>query len=241
MQTNTKIKLVAVAAAAIAVAGGGAARAAAESWDPKEEAQAVIDDAAQQLGVAPDELSDALKQALKNRVDDAVAGGRLTEQQGAELKKRIDSSDALPLGILGPKEFGLGIGPDHAGPLGVLSSAAEYLGLSEAELRSRLSDGRTLAQVAKAENKSVDGLVQALLDDAGKKLDAAVDAGKLTKTQADEIRADWKERITDFVNGKTPSGFDLGFDENGFGFDEHFEYRFGGPGSSSWPQRGPSA
>ena len=108
MKTNTKIKLGVVAAAAVAVAGGGVAIAATEPWNPKEEAQAVIDDAAQQLGVAPDALSDALTQALKNRVDDAVAAGRLTEEQGAELKARIDSSEVpIPLGILGPN-FWLG-------------------------------------------------------------------------------------------------------------------------------------
>jgi hypothetical protein len=242
MRTSTKIKLGAAAAAAIALAGGGVAIAATEPWDEKEEAQAVIDDAAQQLGVTPNELSDALKQALKNRVDDAVAAGRLTEEQGAELKARIDSSDVpLPLGSLGPKEFGFGIGLDHAGPVGIFSTAADYLGLSEAELRSRLSDGKTLAQIAKAEDKSVDGLVEALLDDARQKLDAAVDAGKLTQAEADKIRADWKERITDFVNGETPFGFDLGFEKDGFGFHERFEYRPGGSDRSLWPPPGPSA
>jgi hypothetical protein len=242
MKTNTTVKLGVVVATVIAVAGGGVAIAATEPWNPKEQSQAVIEDAAQQLGVTPTALSDALKQALKNRVDEAVAAGRLTEEQGAGLKAKIDSSDVLmPFGILGPEEFGFGTGPDHGGPMGGLSTAADYLGLSEAELRSRLSDGKTLAQIAKAENKSVDGLVQALLDDAGEKLDAAVDAGKLTRTEADKIRADWKERITDFVNGETPFGFHLGFDKDGFGFHERFEYRFGGPSVSPWLPRGPSA
>jgi hypothetical protein len=242
MKTNTKITLGVVVVMAIVVAGGGVAIAATEPWNPKEEARAVIEDAAQQLGVTPNALSDALKQALKNRVDDAVSAGRLTEEQGAELKSRIDASDIpIPLGILGPKEFGFGIGPDHGGPMGGLSTAADYIGLSEADLRSRLSDGKTLAQIAKAEGKSVDGLVQAMLDDAGQKLDAAVDAGKLTQAEADKIRADWKERITDFVNGETPSGIDLGFDNDGFGFREHFEFRFGDPGESPSLQLSPSA
>jgi hypothetical protein len=57
---------------------------------PKEESQAVIDDAAERLGVEPSELSDALKEALKSRVDAAVDAGRLTEAQGEALKERID-------------------------------------------------------------------------------------------------------------------------------------------------------
>ena len=38
-----------------------------------------------------------------------------------------------------------------------LAAAATYLGLTEAELRTELQAGKTLAQVAKAKDKSVDG------------------------------------------------------------------------------------
>jgi polyhydroxyalkanoate synthesis regulator phasin len=240
MRTNTKIKLGAIVAVAIAVAGGGVALAASEPWDQKEEAQAVIDDAAQQLGVEPNELSDALKQALKNRVDDAVAAGRLTEEQATKLKAAIDANDVpLPLGLFGSKGFGPHL--DHPGHFGSLSAASDYLGVSEAEIRSRLDDGKTLAQIAKDEGKSVDGLVQALLDDAGQKLEDAVEAGKLTQAEANRIRADWKERITDFVNGDAPFGLHFGFGKEGFGFREQFEYRSDGFGRSPWLQPGPSA
>ena len=43
--------------------------------DPEQESEAVIDDAASQLGVQPSELSDALEQALLKRVDAALAAG----------------------------------------------------------------------------------------------------------------------------------------------------------------------
>ena len=71
------------AAAALLLAGVAAAGAVAASWvlEPSQESKAVIDDAASQLGVEPSELSDALKQALKNRIDEAVADGRLTDEQ----------------------------------------------------------------------------------------------------------------------------------------------------------------
>jgi hypothetical protein len=120
-----------------------------------------------------------------------------------------------------------------------LATASEYLGISGAELRSQLESGKTLAQIAKAEGKSVEGLVQALLDDADAKLDAAVDAGKLTQAEAEKIRADWKERITDFVNGTAP--LELGFDKDGFGFRERFEVRPGGLEPAPSFDFGPSA
>ena len=95
------------AGVAFVVAGLGAAGAIAASrmLSPNEESKAVIDDAAAQLGVEPSELSDALKEALKNRVDEAVEAGRLTKEQADELKKRIDS-DEYPM-LIGPG-FGRG-------------------------------------------------------------------------------------------------------------------------------------
>ena len=84
-------KILIATAAALAVAGGGAAIAASKSGSPQEESKAVVDDAAKQLGVTPAKLSSALKQALENRVDAAVAAGRLTKEQGDALKQRIEA------------------------------------------------------------------------------------------------------------------------------------------------------
>src|SRR5262249_40403373 len=97
MEKNTKRKLAAGAVAALAVAGGGAAIGATQFSSPKEQSQAVINDAASQLGVDPSKLTDALKKGLENRVDAAVAAGRLTKAQGDALKAQIESGDNVPL------------------------------------------------------------------------------------------------------------------------------------------------
>ena len=199
MDRSTKTKIVAGAVAAAAIAGGGAAVAATQLRSPSEESQAVVNDAAAQLGVQPQALSNALKKALENRVDAAVADGRLTKEQGDALKQRIESGQA-PL-------FGLGGGPgghDRGGHLGDLDAAASYLGLTEDQLRTQLQSGKTLADVAKAQGKSVDGLIDALVAATKKHLDEAVADGRLTQSQADQILADMKQRITDRVNGKLP-------------------------------------
>jgi hypothetical protein len=57
MKRNRKLFIGAVAL--LAAAGGGVAIAASDN-SPAEESQAVINDAAQQLGVSPSKLSDAL-------------------------------------------------------------------------------------------------------------------------------------------------------------------------------------
>ena len=202
-----KKTLVLGAAGALAVAGGGAGVAASADNSPKEESQAVIDDAAKQLGVTPNALGAALKTALKNRIDAAVAAGRLSKEQGDELKERIEAGD-VPL-------FG-GIHRAHFAHFGGLDAAASYLGLSEAQLRDELAGGKTLAEVAEDRGKSVDGLVQAMTDAVQERLDAAVAAGRLTRAQADSVLADVRERITDIVNGKAPR-FRSGFRFHGFG------------------------
>ena len=62
-----------------------------------------------------------------------------------------------------------------------------------------------MADVAKAQSKTADGLVAALVADEKKKeLDAAVAAGRLTHAQADAMLADAKSRFTDMVDRTFP-------------------------------------
>ncbi|MGI9111066.1 MAG: hypothetical protein ACR2GT_02505 [Gaiellaceae bacterium] len=227
MRRRTRRTLIAGAGAALAVVGGGAAFAAQSGGDRSAESQAVLNDAAKQLGVDPTKLSDALKQGLANRIDEAVEAGRLTEAQGAELKARIQA-DAFPL-LSGR---GLGYRGHHGHGFGHLDAAATYLGVTQEALRTSLQSGKTLAEVATEEGKSAEGLVAALVADKTKELDAAVTAGRLTKAQRDERVAGLKERVTAFVNGEGPSrgpGF-----RDGRGFD-------GGHGFGDPPQPAPRA
>jgi len=212
MNGRRRIMLLA-AVAGVAVAGGGVA-IAGDSLSPREQSQAVIDDAADELGVEPSELSAALENALENRVDEAVAAGRLTEEEGQALKERIGSEDA-PLIFGGLRHHGHGPGIGH---FGVVEDAAAYLGLSEGELRAALGEGTSLAEVARDEGKSVDGLIRSLTTSASERLAQAVEDNRLTQTQADRVKEDVKERITELVNREPGAGrmFDGPFGQ-GFG------------------------
>jgi polyhydroxyalkanoate synthesis regulator phasin len=205
----TRIQKIAVGVVALtAVSGAGAAVAATQLRSPQEESRAVVNDAAQELGVTPEQLSNALKTAMKNRIDAAVQDGRLTQEQGNQLKQSIDEQD-VPM--LGPgfrgRHFGPGLdrkghfGPHHFAKLEV---AAEYLGMTQAALRDALQDGKTLAQVARDRNKSVDGLIDALVADKRERINDAVEDGDLTRAQANELLEDLRTRVTDMVNGRFP-------------------------------------
>ena len=217
---DVKRKVIAGAAAALAVGGAGAGIAATKLTDsPSVESKAIIDDAAKQLGVQPQALTDAIKKALSDRVDKAVADGRLTKEQGAELKERI-AADEFPL--FGPPAFGPHFGAPHPFFHG-LDAAATYLGLTDAQLRSRLNGGKTLAEIAKAENKSVDGLKTAMQKDAKEKLDAEVKAGRLSKDDETQVLKDLDSRIDDLVNAQLRMQFRNHRGFGGRGFDRRFD------------------
>jgi hypothetical protein len=221
MDMNAKGKVVIGAAAGLLLVGAGGAFASGRLSSPRAESRAVIDDAAKQLGVEPAKLGAALTKALQHRVDAAVADGRLTKAQGDALKARIASGDVPLLFGGGPHRggpgFGAGPGLRHRRAPG-LDAAAKYLDLTEAQLRIQLENGKSLAEVAKAQGKTVDGLVAALVSAAQTKLDAAVKAGMLTQTQADRMLSELKERISDFVSGirAAPPFGDHDGDRHGF-------------------------
>ncbi len=207
IRIDRRIALVAVGLALAAGGGGAYAAVRATAPSPAQERQAFLDDLAKRLGVTSAQLTDALKGALEDRLQAAVAAGRLTQAQADELKSRIESGDG-PFPGVGPFFGGRG----HASELHRLglSAAASYLGLSRSELASQLRSGKTLAQIATAQGKSVDGLVTALVDDAKQKLDQAVKDGRLAQAQEDVIIGAVRARIEALVQG--------GFARSGFFF-----------------------
>jgi hypothetical protein len=214
MKIDRRTKIILGAAALLAAIGAGAAVAGSQDSSPSSESKAVIDDAAKRLGIPSSKLSNALKQALSDRVDAAVAAGRLSKAQGDALKARIQSND-FPL--IGRPHRGFG----HFAFIGRLEAAAGYIGITEAQLRTELESGKSLAQVAREHGKSVDGLVAALVAAAKEKLDAAVSAGRLTKDQEADMLDALKDRITSAVNNTGGPG-ERHFRHSGFGF-RHFD------------------
>jgi polyhydroxyalkanoate synthesis regulator phasin len=152
---------------------------------------------AQAQGKSVSGLQDAIYASAKKRLDQAVANGRLTAAQEqtflANLKSHLDdlvNRTGRPPHGAGAPRFG--------------AAAAKYLGLTEVQLQAQLRSGKTLAQVATAQGKSVDGLKAAILADAKSRLDQAVAAGKLTAAQAKAILAELTSHVDDLVNRTGP-------------------------------------
>jgi hypothetical protein len=236
--SNHKFRMILGALAVVAVVSGGAAYAASRDTSPQARSQAIVNDAAGTLGIDPSKLSSALKKALENQVDAQVTAGKLTAAQGDAIKKRIEDG-TQPIfggpgfgggprghfGRFGPGGFG---GPGgrpgfgFAGPalMGGIKDVATYLGLKPADLLTQLRSGKSLADIATAQGKTVDGLKTAITGAATKQLDAAVTAGRLSKDQETKLLAGLASRLDDLVNGTHMLG------GPGFGFG--FRHRHGG-------------
>ena len=202
--------IVCTVAAAVVIGAGAAVAATNGVFDPEQEREAFQAAVAEKLGVTTAELENAYKAAALEQLDAAVAAGRLTEEQAAAIRERIEAG-----AFLGP-HFGFGFKHHLEGRPG-LEGAADYLGLTEAELHQRLRNGQSLAEIAEAEGRSVEGLEQALLAAAKERLDQAVEDGRLTAAQRDELVERLESTIDAIVNGTAP------LERRRFG------HRFGGP------------
>jgi hypothetical protein len=192
-------RTIAIGGLAASLVGGGAAVAARGGDEDKPE-QAILSDAAKRLGVSTHELQDALAKAEDAQLEKAVKDGDLTKEQADAIKRHRRESGHV-LGIPGgPPAFGFGFrahGPFmFGGPGELLDALADELGISTKELFSELRDGKTLEEVAKAHDKTLDDLKSAAKQAVEKRLDKAVDEGDLTRKQADEIL----ERVPDLVD-----------------------------------------
>ncbi len=169
------------------------------------EAGTTLADIAKAQGKTVKGLEDAIVADAKSHLDAAVADGRLTAAQASarleELESRVDdmvNRTGPPLG--GPGEAGHGFLAPGA--------VADYLGLTAAQLRTQLEAGKSLADIAKAQGKTVTGLEDAIVAATKKRLDADVAAGRLTAAQASSMLDDLESRVDDMVNrtGPPPGG-----------------------------------
>jgi hypothetical protein len=132
------------------------------------------------------------------RIAAIVASGVLAVGIGAGIADAAQKGGSTPTGAAAAQQLrGPGPGPGA-------QAAADYLGLTAAELRTQLESGKTLAQVATAQGKTVSGLEDAIVADAKTHLDADVAAGKLTAAQASTMLANLTAHVDDMVNHTGP-------------------------------------
>ncbi len=85
-----------------------------------------------------------------------------------------------------------------------VSELAELVGTDVDGLKDALADGQTLAAIAAANGVEAQTVIDAMVERVNGRIDAAVEAGKLTSDEADAKRSEAATRIEDVVN----NGFD---------------------------------
>jgi hypothetical protein len=159
----------------------------------------------------------------KSALDPLVAKGTITQAQEDAV---LAALQAAKPDHGGPGHGGPGFGHD-------LDAAAKALGMASDDLRTALQGGKSLADVAESKGVDPAKVVDALVAELKTHLASEVASGEHTPAQADQILADAKTRITDFVNGTAPAG-GPGFGGPGGGHRGH------GPGGPGAPAGAPA-
>src|SRR4029078_5568639 len=211
-------------AAAAFLPGGSAPAAITQVWDQTVGQMfgngmgkgSYFTAAATYIGIAEAQLRPELC-TDKSLADVAIAHGKtrdgliaaLTAAQQQDIATLVDQKG---IGARPKPATGKGPGPGFGrGPRGgnvtgdTHAAAATYLGMTEADLQTKLRAGQTLAQIANATaGKSRDGLVSDLVADATAKIDAAQTAGKITADQATQEKSNLSTRIGQLVDSPGP-------------------------------------
>ena len=174
---------------------------------------------AKERNVAVAKVIATIVDAEKARLAERVTAGEITQAQAdariATLTERVTErvSSLRPAG--GPGGHGPG---GHGGPGGpglreASAAVAKVLGLTEAELRTQLREGKTLAAIAEAEGVDVQEVIDAIVTEAKAHLAEEVAEGDLTQEQADERLATLTDRVNEQVSTAGPlrgKGFGFG-------------------------------
>ena len=91
-------------------------------------------------------------------------------------------------------------GKGHGRLSGGFTELAELVGTDLDGLKSAISEGQTLAEIAEANDVEVQSVVDALVERANERIDAAVESGRLTEEEAETKRDEAATKIDDLVN-----------------------------------------
>src|SRR5437868_4677467 len=145
--------------------------------------------------VDPAGVVNAVVAALTQQIDRAAAQGKIDGNRADQAKQKLpDFANRFVNETKSKRGRGRAILKDAA------NAAAKEIGVSVADLKQARKDGKSIAQVAKDHNKSVDDVVNAIVKQATSDIDQAVKDGKLDSNKADQIKQKLPDRAKQLVN-----------------------------------------
>jgi hypothetical protein len=148
---------------------------------------------AEKLGISEDELTTAVKEVELEMIDEALADGRITEEQAAEMRERVASGELrFPgRGHPGARCFLAGR---------IVDVSAEVLGIERSEVIDGLQDGQSLAQIAEGHGISVDEFKAELTGTVESNLAEKVEEGYVTQERADRMLGRFTNNLDRVIN-----------------------------------------
>jgi polyhydroxyalkanoate synthesis regulator phasin len=155
---------------------------------------------ADQLGISADDLTQAMTQVASDMLDQAVADGKLTQDEADAIRARIEAGD-VPFFFGRGHHGGPGHGFRHGFMIGVtLDKIATFLGINVSDITDALRNDQSLAQIAEAHGKSRDELKTFILDETKARLDEKVADGGLTQQEADDKLQEISDRVDNLID-----------------------------------------
>ncbi len=168
------------------------------------------------LGVSQSKLVSANQDAVTKVINKLYADGKITAAQKTKALNDLKNNASNPCAALAFTHVG---GPGaHGGPgagLGasartaIETAVAKALNISTTTLESDLQAGQTISQIATAQKVNINTVNTAYLNAVQAQLNAAVKAGDITQTQANNVYTAVKNAV---ANGDYPL-----LDHGGFG------------------------
>lgn len=138
-----------------------------------------------------------LKDKLSSLLSGLVSKGTINQSQADAITKAIEDARAAEEAN---RPTPAQMDAHRTAEIAVITST---LGITDAELKTRMLAGDSLATIAGAKK---DALIAALVAFENKEIDARVTAGTLTAAQAATEKAEVTARVTDQVNNTRPMG-----------------------------------
>jgi uncharacterized protein (DUF433 family) len=150
-------------------------------------------------GVDPSTVVNAIVVALTQQIDQKAAAGTIDAGRADQAKQKLP--DVANRFVNETKQR-----RGHRILKDAVQAAAKEIGVSVNELKDARNSGKSIAQVAKDHNKSVDDVVDAVVKAATSDIDQAVKDGKLDAQNADQIKQKLPDRVKQLVNREPKRG-----------------------------------
>lgn len=163
-------------------------------------------------------LTTDLEKTATDKIDQAAQANKITSDQANTMKANIAKQVQDFLANKGLGREGKN-GMAFRGAMGFMdiSTVAKDLNLNLSDLTAQLKSGKSINDIAKAQNSDIAALTTDLEKAASDKIDQAVQANKITSDQANTLKTKIPQQVQNFLSA------------TGLGMDRANKRGFGGP------------